>query len=384
MAINVDKVYQQVSVIMNKEGRGYLTGPEFNILAHKAQMDIFENTFHDYKMALRKPGNHSKFGDEVDMIREKIAEFRSTNSTLSWNGTDGATGTINSNTHWLENVYTGGDFRTVEITFPAPAAIPDDSTVQLRAVYSGLGSRTAGEGWFNIRIDSGSDGSPTDGSNLGAGSIWMPVQSSYTSAQVCGKFIDMINDTSPFHRAERKSGVADNNVAIITYTQSGLVGYEETDGTRTFEKAVDSDGSGSDITFSNAIMTTSSNIFYEEVDKQDWQYLTHGGAKVRPSKNRPIFYRKSKTTLGFYPPLTQDIKHDYISRPSSPKWEGDLGGGNAWGYNSGISENFKLHNSEEGTLVNKILELAGVTIGKPEVTQAAIQNEKLNETDKND
>ena len=47
MAISVDSVYRQVSIIMNKEGRGYLNAPEFNLLAHKAQMDIFENTFHD-------------------------------------------------------------------------------------------------------------------------------------------------------------------------------------------------------------------------------------------------------------------------------------------------------------------------------------------------
>ena len=76
MAVSIDLVYQQVLAVMSKERRGELTPPHFNILAAKAQNDIFETTFHDYKMALLKPGNQSTHSDELDMIREKISEFR--------------------------------------------------------------------------------------------------------------------------------------------------------------------------------------------------------------------------------------------------------------------------------------------------------------------
>ena len=86
--------------------------------------------------------------------------------------------------------------------------------------------------------------------------------------------------------------------------------------------------------------------------------------------------------MGFYPSLTKNIKHDYIARPASPKWGGVESNGN-FIYSANKSTDFDLHESEEGTLVNKILELAGVVIGSPEVTQAAIENEQLNEADKN-
>ena len=95
-----------------------------------------------------------------------------------------------------------------------------------------------------------------------------------------------------------------------------------------------------------------------------------------------MFYRKSKTTIGVYPALTKHIKHDYVARPASPKWAGVESNGN-FVYSSSGSRDFDLHDSEEGTLINKILELAGVVIGSPEVTQAAIENEQLNEADKN-
>ena len=51
MAVNIDTVYQKVLALANKEQRGYITPQEFNLLADKAQMDIFENYFHDNKTA---------------------------------------------------------------------------------------------------------------------------------------------------------------------------------------------------------------------------------------------------------------------------------------------------------------------------------------------
>ena len=42
--VNVDRVYQRVLALANKEQRGYITPQEFNLLANHAQMDIFEGT----------------------------------------------------------------------------------------------------------------------------------------------------------------------------------------------------------------------------------------------------------------------------------------------------------------------------------------------------
>ena len=45
MAVSVDTVYQKVLALINKEQRGYLTPQDFNLLADKAQMEIFESYF---------------------------------------------------------------------------------------------------------------------------------------------------------------------------------------------------------------------------------------------------------------------------------------------------------------------------------------------------
>ena len=44
-------------------------------------------------------------------------------------------------------------------------------------------------------------------------------------------------------------------------------------------------------------------------------------------------------------------------------------------YNSGLAVNFELHKSEEDTLVNKVLELAGIVINKPGLMQLASQKD---------
>ena len=79
--IKIDDVYQKVLVLANREQRGYLTPQEFNLIADKAQLDILGNYFHDIKTAHLKPKNQSGFGDEMDMLSEKLQPFRETTTT---------------------------------------------------------------------------------------------------------------------------------------------------------------------------------------------------------------------------------------------------------------------------------------------------------------
>jgi len=80
--INVDKIYQRVLTLANKEQRGYITPQEFNILANQAQMDIFEQYFYDLNQFLRTPGNSTVHADMVDMLEEKISIFE-TSATIA-------------------------------------------------------------------------------------------------------------------------------------------------------------------------------------------------------------------------------------------------------------------------------------------------------------
>ena len=84
--INVDRIYQRVLTLANKEQRGYITPQEFNLYANQAQMDIFEQYFYDLNQFRRVPGNDTTHADMVDILEEKIGIFEvSTSLTLTSN-----------------------------------------------------------------------------------------------------------------------------------------------------------------------------------------------------------------------------------------------------------------------------------------------------------
>jgi len=74
--VSIDTVYQRVLALANKEQRGYIPPVKFNLFANQAQMDIFEQYFHDLKLFKRAPGSSTDtHADSVDIIREKINVF---------------------------------------------------------------------------------------------------------------------------------------------------------------------------------------------------------------------------------------------------------------------------------------------------------------------
>ena len=75
MAISVDRVYQKVLALANKEQRGYITPQEFNLFADHAQMDIFEQYFYDLEQRQRGAGNELDYADMVTNLEEKISMF---------------------------------------------------------------------------------------------------------------------------------------------------------------------------------------------------------------------------------------------------------------------------------------------------------------------
>jgi hypothetical protein len=73
--VSINKVYQTVLAIANKEQRGYITPQEFNLFADQAQMDIFEQYFYDLNQVRRIPGNSTNTADHDDILEEKISIF---------------------------------------------------------------------------------------------------------------------------------------------------------------------------------------------------------------------------------------------------------------------------------------------------------------------
>jgi hypothetical protein len=73
--VSIDRVYQKVLALANKEQRGYITPQEFNLFADHAQMEIFEQYFYDLNQFKRASGNQSEYSDIVSIIKDKISMF---------------------------------------------------------------------------------------------------------------------------------------------------------------------------------------------------------------------------------------------------------------------------------------------------------------------
>ena len=83
MAVSVDKVYQKVLALANKEQRGYVTPQEFNLFADQVQMDIFEQYFYDLNKRQQTPGNDSYYADITTNIQSKISMFEVSEQSVS-------------------------------------------------------------------------------------------------------------------------------------------------------------------------------------------------------------------------------------------------------------------------------------------------------------
>lgn len=123
--VNIDDVYKKVLAIMIKERRGELTPPHFNILAAKAQADIFEVTFHKYQLYKRGQLHVDDAVDDIEMLREKVKIWRKRTSNMFSVSANSFYGTLNiddtdatpsipytgnlSLVHWVETLYKEGE-----------------------------------------------------------------------------------------------------------------------------------------------------------------------------------------------------------------------------------------------------------------------------------
>ena len=94
MAVSIDRVYQKVLALANKEQRGYITPQEFNLFADHAQTTIFEQYFYDLEQFKRRPDS-----DIDDLLDQKIQIFKALPSQY----VDGQG--LPSTTYQIENVY---------------------------------------------------------------------------------------------------------------------------------------------------------------------------------------------------------------------------------------------------------------------------------------
>lgn len=107
---------------------------------------------------------------------------------------------------------------------------------------------------------------------------------------------------------------------------------------------------------------------------------------TQPSTTYPL-YTNSSNEIQIYPSTisgTGVVTAQYIRYPQDPKWTWNTFSNGTPVFNSSAADyqDFELPLNYETDLVLKILGYAGISIGEPDVTQAATSNEMLNSQEK--
>ena len=115
-----------------------------------------------------------------------------------------------------------------------------------------------------------------------------------------------------------------------------------------------------------SLLVSATNVEIEQVTEEEIMYLLQSPL-ARPTTSFPAFVRTNFERVKLYPqpPSTfPGIHCQYIKLPVKAQWGYIVVNEKAL-YNSGQSQDFELHTSDEAELVYKILALSGVVIAKP-------------------
>ena len=288
MAVNIDNVYQRVLVIANKEQRGYITPQEFNLLAYKAQMDIFESYFYNYGGRLLSPNVDTQIITDAEILQDKILPFR-TVQIIDNPIANLPVGSIGGLTY--------GHSSAIVSSYEIPKDIHYLETIT-NSTMSIAEEVTMPEFWKMLSL-----------TKFRPFSILKPI---FARGPISG--------SSTIHNA---AGVDDGNIRA-KHVKTGTI--------------------------------------------------SKGNLVITPG----VGTLEGKSGLK----LLENITCTFIRKPKKPAWayvvvdEKPL-------YNPNMAVDFELHASEESTLTNKILELAGVVINKPDLSELILRNEGMKDAIKN-
>ena len=116
---------------------------------------------------------------------------------------------------------------------------------------------------------------------------------------------------------------------------------------------------------------------YVQIQKVNQNDLNHhiNSPLLNPSVSRPIYINTSASAIQVYPTtITSGVTCNLISKPATVNWQYNVINNSAL-YTPTGTVDFELHESEEQTLVNKILQLAGVSIKDYNLAKAAGEQE---------
>ena len=83
--VDINRVYEKVLFLANKEQRGYITPDEFNSYAHEAQLEVFESYFLKKFQVDQAPMNETDYADIAMNVEEKISVFHANTAVTETN-----------------------------------------------------------------------------------------------------------------------------------------------------------------------------------------------------------------------------------------------------------------------------------------------------------
>ena len=347
MAVNIDRIYQNVLAMANKEQRGYITPQEFNLYADQAQIDIFERYFHDIRQAETRMEGDMEFSSAVNILDEKISVFRNFDTTIYATSFDGKM-TLPSDLYRLESIsyYTDHNFLSMFTT---------NQVVTTDTQTSGfVGARS-----IKIELE---EVKKKDISNL-ITDLTRPTRRRPV-------FVRLNNSTVQVYPHTR-------NYNFSAFMGPGQYFSWNTSGTNvtlnTSSYDVVFDAGYQDLLLINALYQASGTwpkIIGTGIPNDTLVTNISLGATNKVTINK--LPTQAGASLAYF--AAGNTKCDYIRRPTTPNWGYTEINGAAL-YNSANSTDFELHESEESALVVKILLLAGITLKDNNVIQIGAAEE---------
>ena len=142
----------------------------------------------------------------------------------------------------------------------------------------------------------------------------------------------------------------------------------------------------SSLTKANSVFTLPSNLYrlgtvyynntteLDAIDQNDFLHI-NASKLTKPDTKKPVYIRNGNQ-LTVYPTSITAVACTYIKKPAQVVW-GYIEISDVAKYDSSTATDFELHESDETTVVYKILSYAGLVIKQPEVSQVAEQKDNL-------
>lgn len=303
----INSVRETVLSVLNKNNYGYITPSDFNLYAKQAQLDIFEDYFYQYNYQVNQE-NARKSGIGLADIKRIYEEAIDLFSV------------------------TAGLYNQVDNTYSVPSLATTGSDYYLLnkvLVFDKVldeGTTTGTSGGQNLIIDANADFS-----DISVGDI---VALENNGVQYL-KVVTVVNSTT----------------LQVSPNQTGPVGTKYS----IYQKGT---------MFNEAERVTHTKIT-----------MLNNSILTSPNSSYPAYTTESVSLDVFPEDITSigRVKCQYIRYPKDPKWTYVqlVGGEPSFDSSSALYQDFEIPLEDEPTLVNKILQYAGMSIRETQVTQFA-------------